>query len=454
MVFPKIAIIGRPNVGKSALFNRLLKKRIAIVDEMEGVTRDRLYGEGEFENNPYLLIDTAGIETTDHSELNLKLLDQTKLAIQEADICIFVVDAKVGITKMDEEVASLIRKFKKPVCLAANKVDTDSHMELTYAFHKLGFEDVLGISAEHGRNIYELLEATFSHLPKLALEDGCRPKKETISIVGRPNVGKSTLLNYLANEPRCVVSPVPGTTRDAIEVEIKYESKSYIFIDTAGVRRKNKEKEVVEKFAHIRTMGAIDRSDVCLFLMSAEDGMTSQEKKILSEIYEMGKSCVIVVNKWDLAKGFRMEHAFQALLKECPFLSIYPVLFISAKTGRNIDKLYPLIERVCQSRSQRIETPQLNRFILKAMQKNSPPMVQGKRLKVYYLTQVKSNPPSFLFFVNHANRLTPTYKRYLINQLREAFDLIGTPVQFFLKSKTIKNKSVKDSSLSESAVFS
>jgi len=436
MVYPKIAIIGRPNVGKSAIFNRLLRKRIAIVDEMEGVTRDRIYGEGEFENQPYILIDTAGIQTTDHSDLNCKLIEQTKLALAEADYCIFVVDAKVGITKMDEEVGALIRKSKTPACLAVNKVDIDIHADLVPPFHKLGFEHLWGISAEHGRNIYELLETVFENLPKVSEEEDLVSNEETISIVGRPNVGKSTLINYLVKEPRCVVSPIAGTTRDAIEVEIKYQDKSYIFIDTAGVRRKNKEKEVVEKFAYIRTMGAIEKSDVCLFLISAQEGFTAQEKKIISEIYKMGKSCVIVVNKWDLVEGFRMEHVYQALLKDCPFLVIYPVVFISALTGQNVDKLFPILEKVCFSRKQKIETPALNKFILNAMQKTPPPMLRGKRLKVYYITQIKNSPPSFLFFVNKAGLLTHNYKRYLLNQIRETFDLTGAPVQFFLKSKS------------------
>lgn len=448
MVFPKIAIIGRPNVGKSALFNRLLKKRIAIVNEMEGVTRDRLYGEGEFEGNPYILIDTAGIEVTDHSDLNLKLIEQTKQALKEADYCIFVVDAQVGIVKMDEEVAALIRKYKKPVCVAVNKVDLEQHADLVPPFYKLGFDHLWGISAEHGKNIYELLETVFENVSPSLEEEKSPSNKEMISIVGRPNVGKSTFINYLVNEPRCVVSPIAGTTRDAIEVEIKYEDKSYVFIDTAGVWRKNKEKEVVEKFAHIRTIGAIEKSEVCLFLINAKEGFTAQEKKLLSEIYKMGKSCLIVVNKWDLVEGFRMEHVYQALLQDCPFLSIYPVVFISALTGKNVEEVYPMLEKICLGRRQKIETPALNKFILTAMQKTPPPMVKGKRLKVYYITQIKSAPPSFLFFVNKSNLLTHTYKRYLLNRIRETFDLLGAPVDFFLKSKSL-SKSKKEEALVE-----
>ncbi len=450
MTFPKIALVGRPNVGKSALFNRLLKKRIAIVDEMEGVTRDRIYGEGEFEAESYILIDTAGIETTDHSQLNIDILNQSKLAIEEADFCIFVVDAQIGITRMDQEIAKILRQKKKPVCLAVNKIDIDQHEDMIYPFYALGFENCLGVSAEHGRNIYELMEIAFQNLPEISLDEDPALDKETISIVGRTNVGKSTLMNYLSKQPRCVVSPIAGTTRDAIEVEIDFEDKSYVFIDTAGIRRKNKEKVVVEKFAHIRTFGAIEKSEICLFLIDAQEGLTAQEKKFLSEIYEQGKSCIVVVNKWDLAQGFRMEHAHQALIKDSPFLAIYPVVFISAQTGRNIEKLFPLIKQVSECRNRKIETSALNRFILDAVQKCSPPMVLGKRLRVYYMTQIKAGPPCFLFFVNSSTLLTPTYKRYLLNQMRQAFDFTATPIKFFLRSK---NKAKKDKSVKGSLSF-
>lgn len=435
MSFQKIAIIGRPNVGKSALFNRLLKKRVAIVDEMEGVTRDRIYGEGEFEGRFYILIDTAGIETTDHSELNVKILEQSRLAIEEADYCIFVVDGRTGVTRMDEEIAELLRKKHKPVCLAVNKIDFDEHAELAYPFYQLGFEKALGISASHGRNVYELLETVFSNLPEDSNCEGARADKEIISIIGRPNVGKSTLMNYLSKEPRCVVSPIAGTTRDAIEVEIEYNDKSYTFIDTAGIRRKNKEYEAVEKFAFIRTHQALEKSGICLFLIDPQDGITSQEKKFLSQIYELGKSCIIVINKWDLVKGFRMEHAQQALIDESPFLAIYPIIFISALTGRNIDQLYALIEKAAISRAQKLETSALNQFISKALQKNNPPTILNKRLRIYYITQVKSSPPAFMFFVNYANLMTSNYRKYLLNQMRETFDFTATPIQFLLRSK-------------------
>lgn len=438
MTFPKIALIGRPNVGKSALFNRLLKKRIAIVDEMEGVTRDRLYASSEFEGHPFILIDTAGMQLHDEDPLNLEILEQSRLAIEEASFCFFVVDGRVGLTDLDFEIAQLLLKRKKPVCVAVNKID-DEHLDpLISAFYSLGFKDIVGVSASHGRHLYELLEIAFKEPTLKKPIDYSLRLNPVLSIVGRTNVGKSTLINALTEMKRCVVSPEQATTRDAIEIELKHKDKTYTLIDTAGIRRKQKEKQVVEKFASIRTFEAIEKSDLCLFVIDALSGMTAQEKKLLSEIYERAKSLILLVNKWDLAKGYRMEHAKQALIQECPFLSIYPILFISALTKRNLSMLYPLIDQVYAKRTQRIETSSLNRFFEKALHQNPPPLIKGKRLRVYYATQIKEAPPSFLLFVNKESLLTPTYKRYLMNQMRKAFDCFGSPLQFFLKPKTPK----------------
>lgn len=438
MSIPKVAVVGRPNVGKSALFNRLLKKRVAIVDEMEGVTRDRLYATSEFQNNPFILIDTAGIQLDDPNPMNQEILHQSRLAISEASFCIFVVDSRTGPTQMDQEIAKLLLKSKKPVCLAVNKVD-DEHLEhLLHQFYRLGIKDMLAVSAAHGRNLYELLEVVFD---KIELEPAQEEQtKPILSIVGRTNVGKSTLINTLTQKKRCVVSPERATTRDAIEIELNYEGREYLLIDTAGIRRKQKETNVVEKFASIRTFEAIDRSDICLFIIDALEGMTAQEKKLLSEIYKQGKSCVILVNKWDLTHDHRMEHARQALIKECPFVEIYPVVFISALTGRNMAKIYEQIDLVYASRTSRIDTALLNKFIETAQHQSPPPYVKGKRLRIYYMTQIKSSPPSFLCFVNKQSLLTPTYKRYLMNQMRASFDFTGSPLQFFLKSKKVKPK--------------
>ncbi|MCH9633741.1 MAG: GTPase Der [Chlamydiae bacterium] len=446
MSFPKIAIVGRPNVGKSALFNRLLKKRIAIVDEMEGVTRDRLYGTGEFQNNPFILIDTAGIQLDDANPLNQEILLQSRQAIQEASFCVLVVDGRVGLTEMDQEIARLLLKSKKPVCLAVNKLD-DEHLDyLAHQFYPLGISEVVGVSANHGRNLYELFEIIFSKIEPVDEEQDAG-KKPTLCIVGRTNVGKSTLINALTHSQRCVVSPERATTRDAIEIELQHEGKDYLLIDTAGIRRKQKELNVVEKFASIRTYEAIERSDICLFLIDAQEGMTAQEKKLMSEIYKQGKSCVLIVNKWDLVQDHRMEHTRQALIHECPFLDIYPILFTSALTGRNLLKMYEIIDQVYINRTKRIDTAALNRFIEQAQHKTPPPMVKGKRLRIYYMTQIKTSPPSFLFFVNSQSRLTHTYKRYLINQMRESFNFFGCPLQFFLKSKKTREQVAEEKNL-------
>lgn len=446
MLCPKIAIVGRPNVGKSALFNRLLKKRVAIVDEMEGVTRDRLYATGEFQNKLFILVDTAGIQLNDYNPMNQEVLEQSRLAIAEASFCIFVVDGRIGPTQMDQEIAKLLLKSNKPVCLAVNKVD-DEHLEhLMHQFYSLGVEEMIAVSASHGRNLYELLEIVFK---KIQLEEEVpenEKSKPVLSIVGRTNVGKSTLINTLVQEKRCVVSPEQATTRDAIEIELSYQGKEYTLIDTAGIRRKQKEKNVVEKFASIRTFEAIERSDICIFLIDALEGMTSQEKKLLSTIYEQGKSCLILVNKWDLTHDVRMEHAKQALIRECPFVEIFPIMFISAKTGRNVLKIYELLDQIYANRTRRLETGQLNRFIEKVLHQAPPPMVKGKRLRIYYMTQIKSSPPSFVCFVNKQNLLTPTYKRYLMNQMRDTFEFSGSPLQFFMKSKQVKPKSEVESS--------
>lgn len=440
VTFPKIALVGRPNVGKSALFNRILKKRVAIVDEMEGVTRDRLYAESDFEGNPFILVDTAGMQLHDEDPLNQEILEQSRLAISEASACIFVVDGRVGLTDLEREIAHLLLKSGKPVSVAVNKID-DEHLEPhIHEFHQLGFADLFGVSAVHGRMLYELLESVFRKIPLNSEIEEIENKRPTLCIIGRTNVGKSTLINTLTQMKRCVVSPEQATTRDAIEIDLEHEGKSYLLIDTAGIRRKQKEKQVVEKFASIRTFEAIDRSDICLFVIDAQEGMTAQEKKLLSEIYKQGKSCILLVNKWDLAQGYRMEHAKAALIQECPFLSIYPILFISALTQRNVLNIYPTVEKVFINRTQRFETGQLNRFLEKALHQTPPPMVKGKRLRIYYGTQIKSAPPSFLFFVNRQSLLTTTYKRYLINQMRKEFDCFGSPLQFFLKSKGTKSE--------------
>ena len=431
---PKLAIVGRPNVGKSALFNRICKKKIAIVDEAEGITRDRIYADAEIFGLHFQLIDTGGIDSRSKAMFNAYIKQQAEIAIEEADTLIMVVDAQVGITTLDMEVASVLLKTHKPLVLAVNKIDTPNQEYLVHNFSSLGIKKMVGVSAQHSWHLAELLEAAFENFPKDELQ---APKDSTIkvSLVGRPNVGKSSLLNYLLDEERTIVSPIPGTTRDSIDVPFDFDGQRYMLIDTAGIRRKHAEHEVVDKFAAIRTERAIARCDICLLMIDAQQGITTQEKRIANTIEEEGKGCILLFNKWDLVKGFRMEHCLKGIEDEVPFLKHCPKLFISATTGRNIDKILPLIKQVHEDSQKRITTHQLNVFVGHAMQKTHPPMIGGKRLRVYYMAQVSIDPPTFVLFVNFPNLMTDAYKKYLYNQFRETYGFVGVPIVLHLKGK-------------------
>jgi len=435
---PKLAIVGRPNVGKSALFNVIAGKRIAIVDEAEGITRDRLYADTTFFGRPFEVIDTGGINAKSKDAFNEHILQQAEIAIEEADTIVMVVDSVVGITTLDEAVAKVLHKTKKPVTLAVNKVDNAREGEKLFQFFSLGFPKMVAVSATQSWHIAELIEAALEPLPLLMAGEAV-PKGLSIAIVGRPNVGKSSLVNTLLNEPRCVVSPIAGTTRDSVDVEFSYEGHPYTLIDTAGIRRKGAEHEVVDKFAAIRTERAIERADICLLMLDATQGLTGQEKRIASQIEEQGKGCVLLFNKWDLVKGFRMEHCLQGIEQEAPFLQHCPKLFMSATTGRNLDKIFPLVQEVAAAAEHRITTGQLNKFIIGAMQRNHPPMVMGKRLRIYYMAQVGVKPPTFVLFVNYPNLLSDTYKKYLYNQFREAYHFSGVPLVMYAKGKRRAN---------------
>lgn len=430
---PKLAIVGRPNVGKSALFNRICKKKIAIVDEAEGITRDRLYTSTEFFGSNFTLIDTGGIDARSKAPFNDEVKRQAEIAIEEADSIIMVVDGRIGITTLDAEVAEILKRTHKPICLAVNKIDDLYHEYLMHQFYPLGIKNIVSVSAVQGLHIAELLETALNPLPKVEEAEENRDTK--IAIIGRPNVGKSTLINYLLEDDRCIVSPIAGTTRDSVDVQLQWDGRSYTLIDTAGIRRKHAEHEVVDKFASIRTTRAIERADVCILVLDASKGMTTQEKHIANLIEEAGKGCVIILNKWDLVKGFRMEHCLKGIKEAVPFLAHCPIMFASAKTGRNIDKLLPHVEEVYQASKIRVPTPQLNKFIELALQKNHPPMLRGKRLRIYYMVQVDIQPPSFLFFVNHADLMMEVYRKYLFNQFRRTFGFLGNPIIFTLKSK-------------------
>ncbi len=433
----KVAIVGRPNVGKSALFNRICKKNIAIVDEAEGITRDRIYANADFFGTPFQLIDTGGIDARSKEHFNSHIKRQAEIAIEEADSLILVVDGRCGLTTLDKELADVLHRTHKPICLAVNKIDNISQENLIYQFQSLGIPQITAVSAIQGWHIAELLEMAFSKLPKGPTEE---VTSETIqlAIVGRPNVGKSSLVNYLLNEERCIVSPTPGTTRDSIDVPFEYDGVAYTLIDTAGIRRKGAEHEVVDKFAAIRTERAVERADICLLMLDAQQGITREEKKIANMIEEAGKGCVLLFNKWDLVKGFRMEHCIQGIEDEVPFLKHCPKLFMSALTGRNVDKIFALAAEVYADSKKRITTHQLNTFIAKCLQRNHPPMLNGKRLRIYYMAQVGTQPPKFVLFVNYPNLMVESYKKYLYNQFREAYHFSGLPIEIYLKGKKRK----------------
>ena len=430
----KLAIVGRPNVGKSALFNRICKKKIAIVDEAEGITRDRLYAEADFFGKPFQIIDTGGINPNTMVPFQEEIRRQAEIAIEEADAIVMVVDAHTGITLLDDVVAKILHRTKKPVVLAVNKVDNHAQMELVYPFYPLGMKSVIGVSAVQGFHIAELLEAAFAQVKwpeKVAeVESGLK-----VAIIGRPNVGKSTIVNAILEEDRCVVSPIAGTTRDSIDIEIEHEETRMTLIDTAGIRRKKAEHEVVDKFAAIRTQRAIERADVCVLVMDSLFGMTTQEKRIAEDIESQGKGCILVFNKWDLVHGYRMEHCLKSIRIEASFLNYCPVLFISAKENRNLDQLFPLIKGVYAERGYRVTTGQLNKFIEKVLQRYHPPMIQGKRLRIYYMAQVAAHPPRFILFVNFPELMLESYKKYIINQFREEYTFKGVPLIFELRGK-------------------
>jgi len=433
----KVALVGRPNVGKSALFNAICRKRVSIVDPHEGLTRDRLYKEVDFFGYPFLLIDTGGIDNRSHDLITKAILEQTKYAIDEADAIIFVVDGKVGPQDLDQEIAHrLLAKAKKPIYLAVNKVDSESELSLFHSFALLGLKEGCAVSALQHFQLTELLELATSTFDKTALPEIEKEKSASkVAIVGRPNVGKSTLFNAIIGEKRSLVSPIACTTRDSIDLQMTFGEKEFVFIDTAGIRKRNKEKEAFEKFAFIRTCEAIERADIVLLVIDAMTGISTEEKKIASYIEEKEKGCIVLLNKWDLNQGFRMEHCRRALETEHPFLKHAPKFFISAKTGRNVEKIIPAIINCEESYRRRITTGKLNKCLSTAMQEVHPSMIGQRRLRIYYLTQVAAEPPRFILFVNDPKLLDLSYKKYLINKIREEFSFFGVPLILELRGK-------------------
>lgn len=425
-------------MGKSALFNRILGRRLAIVDEAEGVTRDRLICPMEYGNHYFELIDTGGIDPHHVANFNDEVRAQAELAIDEADILIMVVNMQTGILTLDDELARKLLRTGKPLLLAVNKVDHPSKEPFIHAFQKLGIRQILPVSAQHGHNIMELIDWVVEQLPKGEIQKPQTGLK--IAVIGTPNVGKSTLLNHLLDEERCIVSPIAGTTRDSLDCVIEYQGKPYTLIDTAGIRRKSKHQDVIEKFAHLRTEKAIERCDIVLLMLDSNKGMSAQEKRIANLIEERGKGCIMFFNKWDQIHGYRMEHCLKAVRQEVSFLEHCPAIFGSALTGRNLEKIFEELAIVQKWRYERISTGELNRFLEKAIQNNHPPMIQGKRLRIYYLTQVSCDPPTFILFVNSLQLLDGSWKRYLIRKLRESHPFTGLPLRFIMRDKAGANK--------------
>ncbi|WP_339996681.1 ribosome biogenesis GTPase Der [Priestia aryabhattai] len=432
---PIIAIVGRPNVGKSTIFNRIVGERVSIVEDIPGVTRDRIYSSGEWLNLDFNIIDTGGIDIGDEPFLE-QIKQQAEIAIDEADVIIFLVNGRDGITAADEEVAKILYKSKKPVVLAVNKVDNPEMRELIYDFYALGYGEPFPISGTHGLGLGDLLDEAAKHFPKEKDEDY---GEEVIkfSLIGRPNVGKSSLVNALLGEDRVIVSDLAGTTRDAIDTRFTKEDQEYVVIDTAGMRKRGKVYESTEKYSVLRALKAIERSDVVLIVLNAEEGIIEQDKKIAGYAQEAGKAVVIVVNKWDtVEKDEKTMKKFEENIREhFQFLTYAPIVFLSAKTKKRTHTLLPMIDLASESHAVRVETSILNDVIMDAVAMNPTPTHNGNRLKIYYTTQVAIKPPTFVVFVNDPELMHFSYKRFLENKLREAFGFEGTPIKIIARPR-------------------
>ena len=439
MAKPVVAIVGRPNVGKSTLFNRLVGSRKAIVEDIPGVTRDRLYDNSDWAGRDFIIIDTGGIRFDEGDIFTREIKLQAELAVEEADVILFVVDAQDGVSHEDEQVANMLRKSKKPVVLAANKVENFDKQLDYYEFYKLGLGEPIPVSAMHGRNINELLDAVIAKFAP-ASEYGEDEDAVKIAIVGRPNVGKSSLVNALLGEERVIVSDVPGTTRDAIDTPFEYEGNKYILIDTAGIRKKSRIKEATERYSVIRTLKSVERADVVLTMLDASEGVIEQDKRVAGYVHEQGKANIIVVNKWDLIEkdGQTMNRFDEDIREELKFLSYCPILYISALTRRRIFKILELVDFVSGQHNRRVKTAELNQVINEAMLLNPLPGGGGKKIKIYYATQVQTAPPAFVFFANYPEKVHFSYLRYLDNVLRKNFGFEGTPIRLMVRKRDSK----------------
>ncbi|WP_099187974.1 ribosome biogenesis GTPase Der [Tepidibacter mesophilus] len=436
---PIVAVVGRPNVGKSTLFNKLVGKRIAIVEDTPGVTRDRIYAEGEWLNKYYTLIDTGGIEPESEDIIVSQMRTQAELAMDMAHVILFVVDGKVGLTKDDREVAQMLRKTKKPVLLVVNKVDNKEKSEHFYDFYELGFGDPIEISASIGLGIGDLLDEVVDNFPE-GLDTEYDPDVIKVAIVGKPNAGKSSILNNILGEERVIVSPIAGTTRDAIDTYFEDGDDKYLLIDTAGLRKRSRIHENIEKYSVIRSITAVERADVALIVIDATEGFTEQDTKVAGIAHDEGKACIIVINKWDLIEkdNKTMNNYIQDIRSKFPFMLYSPIIFISAKTNQRMNTVLPKVKYVSNEASKRIQTGALNDVIGEAVLLNQPPSDKGKRLKIYYATQTGVKPPRFTLFINDKELTHFSYQRYLENKIRENFGFEGTPVRFNYKEKERK----------------
>ncbi len=432
---PIVAVVGRPNVGKSTLFNQIGKKRLSIVDDMAGVTRDRIYMDATWLNREFTLIDTGGIEIKTADKILNEIKIQAQIAVEEADAIIFVVDGRAGLTSADEDIAKLLRGSKKPIILAVNKIDGVNLEQEIYEFYNLGLGEPIGISASNALNLGDLLDAVIKTFPESDSE--VRDVDEIrIAVIGRPNVGKSSLVNKLLGEERVIVSDIPGTTRDAIDTHFFMDGTKFTLIDTAGMRRKSKIEDAVERYSVIRSLRAIDRADVVLMLIEAPVGVTEQDKKIAGYAHDSGKGCVIVVNKWDIFpnKHDRSTNRFTDNLRErLGFLQYAPVVYVSALTGQRVDRVTELVKFVAEQQSMRIQTSVLNELIRDAVAVNPPPSKKGKSAKIFFVTQADICPPRFIIFVNEPELLHFSYLRFIENRLRESFGFEGTPLKFAVR---------------------
>ncbi len=437
---PIVALIGKPNVGKSTFFNYLVGSRISIVEDTPGVTRDRIYAETNWRGRDFTLIDTGGIEPNTDDIILSQMREQADLAINMADVIIFLTDVKQGVTAADREIAVMLKKSKKPIVLVCNKADNfERDKNEIYEFYNLGIGEPYPLSATNGLGIGDILDAIYEKFPKND-EGEEEDNKIKVALIGKPNVGKSSLLNKILGENRSIVSDIAGTTRDAIDTEFENESGKYVFIDTAGVRKKSKIKENIEKYSIMRTLLAIERADVCLMMIDAKDGVTDQDAKIAGEAHEAGKGVIIVVNKWDAVEKETgtLEKYKKEIYQKLKYLSYAPIIFISALTGQRVNKLFDMINEVAEKNAFRISTSVLNQVINEAIAIVQPPSDKGRRLKIYYGTQVGSKPPTFIIFVNDKKLFHFSYERYLVNQIRKEFDLTGTPIRIIAREKNEK----------------